>query len=59
MYLVLTYFDAKYGPKVVLSFPDMIPDNIKSTITELFDVEVENQFFEFILSEENLKFTNL
>ena len=59
MYLVLTYFHAIRGPKIIFSFPEMVPEGIYKSIKSLFDVDSENAFFEFVLAEENLKIINL
>ncbi len=59
MYLVLTYFHAIRGPKIIFSFPDMVPEGIYKSIRSLFDVDSQNPFFEFVLAEENVKIINL
>ena len=59
MYLVLTYFHGIKGPAIILSFPEMVPKNLYTTLTQVFDIEAENPLFEVVLAEENIKITNL
>ncbi len=58
--LVLTYFHAFYGPKVLISHPERVPDDIKKVISGFFfNLDMNNPFFEVTLVEEDLKITNL
>ncbi len=59
MYLVLTYFHSISGPTIIFSFPEMVPKDLSNNIKSLFDVEIENPFFEFVLAKENIKIINL
>ncbi len=58
LHLVFSYFDAQKGPDILVSLPETIPEKLRSTIKKIFDLEFENPFFEYTLSEEDLKITN-
>jgi len=59
MYLVLTYFHGIKGPNIILSFPEMVPESLYSTLTGVFDLDAKEPLFEVVLAEENIKITNL
>ena len=58
LHLVFSYFDAQKGPDILVSLPETIPEKLRSTIKKIFDLEFENPFFEYTLSDEDLKITN-
>jgi hypothetical protein len=57
--LLLSYFDGVIGPEILFSFPEDISENISTKIKSVFDLDIEDQFFELSITKENLKITNI
>ncbi len=58
-HLLLSYFDTVIGPEIIFSFPENISESITSKIKSVFDLDIEDQFFELTITKENLKITNI
>jgi len=59
MNIILTYFNPTLGPIIFFSLPDGISEDISKKILSFFNFELNEEFFEIVLVNENLKITNL
>ncbi len=57
--LLLLHFNSWTGPEIVFSFPEVIPEKIGSKVRRIFDLDIEEHFFEITIRKENIKITNL
>ncbi|TFF98963.1 MAG: hypothetical protein EU541_06210, partial [Promethearchaeota archaeon] len=46
IYLVLSYFDSYQGPIPFISFPEKVPSNIESVLTDLMNLDLPETFFQ-------------
>lgn len=58
VHFVLSYFHGIKGPDVFLSAPEILPQKLEKTIRNIFDINAENPFFEYVVADENVKITN-
>ncbi|MFX1393674.1 MAG: hypothetical protein ACFFAH_08870, partial [Promethearchaeota archaeon] len=54
MYLVFSYFDKIKGPEIFFSLPEDIPKSIRNTVMGIFDSNIENPFFEYVLEDQKI-----
>ncbi|MFX1340808.1 MAG: hypothetical protein ACFFDK_19515 [Promethearchaeota archaeon] len=59
LHLLLLHFNSWTGPEIVSSFPEIIPEKISNKVRSIFDLDIEEHFFEITIRKENIKITNL
>ncbi|TFG27701.1 MAG: hypothetical protein EU532_06835 [Promethearchaeota archaeon] len=59
LHLLLLHFNSWTGPEIVFSFPEVISENISNKVRNIFDLDIEEHFFEITIRKENIKITNL
>ncbi len=60
MHLVLSYFHGVLGPLIFLSYPDVeLEQEIVNKLIKIFDVDIDESFFEIILINKKKRIINL
>jgi len=59
LHLLLLHFNSLTGPEIVLFFPEDISDNICNKVRSIFDLDIDEHFFEITIKKDNIKITNL
>ena len=53
IHIVLSYFDSKIGPRLLLSLPETKEIKIEETLLKIFDIELDSNFYELKLEEQH------
>ena len=59
LHLLFLHFNSWTGPEIMFSFPEIISEKIGSKVRSIFDLDIEEHFFEITIRKENIKITNL
>lgn len=57
--MLFLHFNCWTGPEIFISLPDEIPEKISKKVRKIFDIDISEDFFEIMISQDNIKITNM